>query len=338
MVEYGNMNESITPDSSKEIRWGIIGCGDVTEVKSGPAYQQTDGFALVAVMRRDAGKAADYARRHGVPKFYSDADKLIADPDVDAIYIATPPDRHMHYAMKVVAAGKPCCIEKPMAASYQDCLSITTAFAKKNIPLFSAYYRRSLPRFRQIKEWLSEQAIGEVRQVSWHLCAPPSAIDLAKEYNWRTDADIATGGYFDDLASHGLDLIAYFLGDFKEVSGTARNQQGLYSAKDAIVASWVHEDGIPGTGSWNFGCHVKQDRLTIYGSEGLIECAVFQDEPLRLFTLHGQREIMIEHPIPVQLPHVQAIADDLSGRGKHSSTGRSATHTAWVMDKILGRI
>ena len=167
---------------SKKINWGIIGCGNVTEVKSGPAYQKVDGFELVAVMRRNEEKAKDYADRHNVKKYYTDADLLINDDEVDAIYIATPPDSHKKYALKVAEAGKPCCIEKPLAPNYEDCIAITEVFKKKGIPLFTAYYRRSLPRFLKIKEWLEEKYIGEVRHLNWHFSSPPRDIDLTKEY------------------------------------------------------------------------------------------------------------------------------------------------------------
>src|SRR3954462_7196180 len=96
------------------VRWGIIGCGDVTEVKSGPGFQKADGSALIAVMRRDGDKARDYARRHGVPCAYDRAEALIADPEVDAVYIATPPSSHLDLACLVAEAGKPCLVEKPM--------------------------------------------------------------------------------------------------------------------------------------------------------------------------------------------------------------------------------
>ncbi|MGA1226314.1 MAG: Gfo/Idh/MocA family protein [Tamlana sp.] len=92
----------------KIINWGIIGCGNVTEVKSGPAYKNTEGFDIEAVMRRDAEKAEDYAKRHQIKKFFTNADELISDNEVDAIYIATPPDTHHFYALKVADAGKPC--------------------------------------------------------------------------------------------------------------------------------------------------------------------------------------------------------------------------------------
>src|SRR5882757_10269989 len=103
------------------IRWGIIGCGDVTEVKSGPALQRATGSALVAVMRRDRAKAEDYARRHGVARAYDDAAALIADPDVDAVYVATPPSSHAAYTLAAARAGKPVYVEKPMALSHAEC-------------------------------------------------------------------------------------------------------------------------------------------------------------------------------------------------------------------------
>jgi len=318
------------------IRWGMIGCGNVTELKSAPAYQQTDGFELVSVMGRNEEKVRDYASRHDIENFYTDADALISASEVDAVYIATPPDSHLHYALKVAEAGKPCCIEKPLAPSFAACKSICEAFEEKKLPLFVAYYRRSLSHFLQIKEWLDLECIGTVRQVSWHLAKPPKPIDLLDRYNWRTDVTIAPGGYFDDLACHGLDLIAFLLGDFKKVSGVSQNQQGFYPAKDAFVAHWLHESGVTGVGSWNFGCGLLQDRLEIVGSKGRIECAVFEEKPIRLVTKSIQKEVQIPHPKHIQAPHVLQMRNTLLRGKDHPSTGRTATHTTWIMDQILG--
>ena len=330
---------SLTKLTTGTIRWGIIGCGNVTELKSGPAYQLTKGFELNAVMRRDAAKAEDYAKRHHVPKFYSNADELINDTEVDAIYIATPPDSHKYYALKVAEAGKPCCIEKPMASNYEDCLVIHTAFERKKLPLFVAYYRRTLPRFTKIKTWLDDGAIGEVRTVQWTLHKPPSKIDLSQEFNWRTDAQVAPGGYFDDLASHGLDLFNYLLGDIEEARGFSSNQQKLYSAIDCVAAVWQHKTGITGSGNWNFGtCH-RQDKVIITGSKGAIQFSIFDNSPLILKNEEGEIKLEIEHPKHIQLHHVEAMRDHLFYEDSdHPSTGISALHTSWVMDKILGKI
>ena len=324
--------------NQKSIRWGIIGCGDVTEVKSGPAYQNTEGFELLAVMRRDAEKAADYALRHQVPKHYADANALINDDEIDAVYIATPPDSHRQYALAVAEAGKPCCIEKPMAPSFAESREVYEAFEKKNIPLFVAYYRRTLPRFLKIKEWIDTKAIGEVRHIRWFLSKRPNAIDLSGEYNWRTDAKVAPAGYFDDLASHGLDLFAYLLGDFENVTGIALNQQGLYTAKDAITGNWSHKSGITGEGTWNFGCDRSEDTVEIFGSTGKIGFAIFEEAEVVLQNERGEEKHFIEHPKHVQEFHVESLKEHLFGGETHPSTGKTALHTSWVMDRILGNI
>ncbi len=323
---------------AKLIRWGIIGCGHVTEVKSGPAYQKVEGFQLASVMRRDPAKAQDYARRHGVQSFSTRAEEIINNHAIDAVYIATPPDSHRYYALKVAEAGKPCCIEKPLAPNYPDSLAIYESFRDQNIPLFVAYYRRSLPRFNQIKTWLNNDDIGELRHIRWHLSKPASQIDLSREYNWRTDPDIASGGYFDDLASHGLDLFTYLLGDVKEARGISINQQGLYSSLDAIAASWLHENGITGSGSWNFGCSVREDIVEIFGSKGKIEFSVFDEKSLVLKSKQIKSKLFVKNPETIQLYHVQNMRDHLLGNKMHPSNGLSATHTSWIMDKILGKI
>src|SRR5690625_1222950 len=134
------------------VRWGIIGVGHVTEVKSGPGFQQAERSELVAVMRRHGERAADYARRHGVPRWYDDADALIADPEVDAVYIATPPDSHAEYAVRVLEAGKPVYVEKPMARTAAECEQMLSASRRSGLPVFVAYYRRAMPRFVKVKE------------------------------------------------------------------------------------------------------------------------------------------------------------------------------------------
>ncbi len=324
---------------SKLIRWGIIGCGNVTEVKSGPAYTQTEGFQLIAVMRRSLDKVQDYARRHNIKKYYTEADKLINDTEVDAVYIATPPDTHLYYALKVAAAGKPCCIEKPLAPCYQDSVAIYDSFKEKNIPLFVAYYRRSLPRFHQVQTWLNNKDIGEIRHINWHLNRAPKDIDVSGTYHWRTDPKVATGGYFDDLASHGLDLFIHLLGNIKDVFGISLNQQKLYGAKDAFTACWLHESGVTGAGSWNFGCDHSEDRVEIFGSKGKIEFSVFNESPVLLKYNGKQQEVFIENPKNIQIHHVENMKKQLFNDNYiHPSSGLTAVHTSWVMDKILGKI
>lgn len=290
-------------------------------------------------MRRDPGLAESYARRHGVEQAYSDAKEIINSPSIDAIYIATPPDTHKAYGLQVAAAGKPCCIEKPLAPNYSDCEDLVTAFEAASAPLFVAYYRRSLPRFNKVKALLEAGEIGAPRHINWHLSKPPNDIDKSGEYNWRTDPAIARGGYFDDLASHGLDLIAYLLGEFATVSGVGSQQQGLYAAFDSVSACWTHASGVTGSGSWNFGAGERHDQLAIYGSEGELGFSVFDEQPVVIKNGNNdggaEQSFDIANPKHIQLHHVRNIRDHLLDGKQHPSTGNTALHTGWVMEQIL---
>ena len=223
----------------KTIRWGIIGCGDVTEVKSGPGFQQASNSALVAVMRRNGELAADYARRHSVPKWYDDGQALIDDPDVDAVYIATPPNAHMAYTLAAAKAGKPVYVEKPMAMNFDECWAMIEACQVAGVPLWVAYYRRALPRFLKVKELIDSGAIGTPRTVTvtfyrkWRPAEPGNL-------PWRVLPEIAGGGLFVDLAAHTLDYLDYFLGPIQFVQGYASNQAGYYPAEDVKPAKKVH--------------------------------------------------------------------------------------------------
>ncbi|MEN9813486.1 MAG: Glucose--fructose oxidoreductase precursor, partial [Verrucomicrobiota bacterium] len=213
------------------VRWGILGCGDVTEIKSGPGFQLATGSRLVAVMRRNGALAADYARRHGVPRWYDQAEALIADPEVDAVYIATPPEAHESCARQVAAAGKPAYVEKPMARSVAECDRMIAAFAARGVPLHVAYYRRALPRFLQVKQWLDEGAIGRITGVDYHHASPAHRTAAG----WRTDVRTAGAGLFFDLGSHALDLIDFLVGPLTDVSGRARNAGRPQEAEDSVV-------------------------------------------------------------------------------------------------------
>jgi len=314
------------------VRWGIIGCGDVTEVKSGPALQKVAGSSLVAVMRRNAGKAADYARRHNVPKWYADSDELLNDPDVNAIYVATPPSTHAAYAIKAAAVGKPVYVEKPMGRDHAECMSMIDACQAAEVPLFVAYYRRCLPRFVEVKRLIDRGAIGTVRTVSVTLWRRP----VTGSPGWRIDPATAGGGLFVDLASHTLDLLDHLLGPIARAQGTATNLAGLYAAEDAVVGHFRFASGALGVGSWCFASGTSRDLVEIVGSNGTIRFATFDEAPVILETEAGSDSFTIPHPQHVQQPLIQTVVDELLGQhGACPSTGESAARTNFFMDSLL---
>lgn len=314
------------------VRWGIIGCGDVTEVKSGPGFQKAAGSQLVAVMRRDAAKAADYAKRHGVARWYADADALIADPEVDAVYVATLPDSHAEYALKIAATGKPAYIEKPMARHTAECDRMVAAFASAKVPLFVAYYRRRLPRFLLLEELLSEGKLGQLTGVHYRFAAP---FHLSGD-SWRVNAVSAGGGHFLDIGSHVLDLLDYLLGPLLNVKGRAANLLGNYAVEDAVALNFDAAGGAHGAATWNFTSAARDDTLRLTGTLGEVSCSVLGNEAVRLETTAGGVELIVRpNPPHVAQPLIQSIVDELLGRGTCPSTGESARRTSAVMDAVL---
>ncbi len=320
----------------KTIRWGIIGVGDVCEVKSGPGLQKAAHSALVSVMRRTGHLAEDYAKRHGVPRWTHNADDVIHDPEVDAVYIATPPGSHLEYTLKVAAAGKPVYVEKPMARTYAECQQMIDACKSAGVPLYVAYYRRRLPRFLKVKEMIDSGAIGDVRAVRVTLTQSlPDNLD-PDNLPWRFIPAIAGAGLFLDVGSHMLDWLDYALGPIAAAHGSAANQGGMYPVEDMVSGSWVHESGVQGVGLWSFAAQrSRQDEIAILGSKGRITFECYSTQPVVLTTDSDTQTFAIDNPPHIQQPLIQTIVDALNGSGSCPSTGETAARTTWVMDQML---
>lgn len=327
--------------NTTDIKWGFIGCGEVTEKKSGPAFGMVPGSRVVAVMSRNAERAQSYAERHGVKRWYSDAWELIQDPDVNAVYIATPPSSHATYAIMAMKAGKTAYIEKPLAASYADCQRINHVSQQTGVKCFVAYYRRYLPYFQKVKQLVDEGAIGRVLNVQIRFAVPPRDLDYnSHNLPWRVQRDIAGGGYFYDLAPHQLDLLQTMFGPITRVDGYTDNRGGLYSTEDTVSAAFQFADNLPGSGSWCFTAHesAKTDRIELIGDHGQICFSVFTYEPIALHTEAGRQEIIVENPEFVQMPLIENIVQHMQGKTTCLCDSVSATAVNWVMDRILGKL
>lgn len=320
----------------QEIRWGIIGCGNVTELKSGPAFNKVANSKLVAVMRRNGAKAKDYAERHGVKKWYDDAQQLIDDPEVNAIYIATPPSSHLAYTLAAIAAGKPVYVEKPMAINYAESQQMYLAAQKANIKLTVAHYRRAQPMFLKIKSLLEDKSIGDIRfiQLQFFQSQQPTIIANSEE-NWRIDPAVSGGGLFHDLAPHQLDLMLYFFGDVKDQKGFSVNNAKTSVADDVVTGQILFENGILFNGTWCFSVaeHDALDRCEIIGSNGKISFAVFGSQVE--LTVNGNTELINFEPLQhVQQPMIAKIVDYFLAKGANPCDGETASKTMKLIDSF----
>jgi len=324
----------------EEIRWGIIGCGDVTEKKSGPAFNKVPGSALIAVMRRDAERARDYATRHDVKKWYDDAGKLVNDPEINAIYVATPPSSHAEFARMAMEAGKPVYVEKPMASNYAECLEMNRVSEETGVPLFVAYYRRSLPYFLKVREVIGSGILGKIRLINIKLFQSPREADSDRNNPpWRIVKKIAGGGYFYDMGSHQLDLMHFFFGKVKEITGKAFNMANLYDVEDTVLAKIIFTDEVILDGMWSFAAEesAADDVVEIIGEKGMVSFSTFDINPIVVDAGELSTSYDIPHPENIQFCMIGEVVSALRGKGNSPSTGKSGAYTNWLMDKVLNK-
>ncbi len=320
----------------KTIRWGMIGCGDVAEVKSGPGFYKADHSTLVAVMRRNGALARDYAQRHGVSRWHTDADEILGAPDIDAVYVATLTDTHCDFVLRAAAAGKPVYVEKPMAMDHAQCVKMNAACHAAGVPLWVGYYRRALPRFVAVRDLVRQGAVGSVRMViARQFQKLPPTDQLAGGTPWRVDPARSGGGFFFEGACHTLDIFDWLFGPVETVRAFAANQAGAYAPEDVVSASLRFASGVHGSGSWCYSADVDEEYNEIVGTEGRLRFSTFRPDPIRVYRGGSVEDVAVGDPAHVHQPLIQSIVDELNGQGQCASTGASGARTAWVLDEIL---
>jgi len=302
--------------------------------KSGPGFQKADGSTLVAVMRRTLDKASDFAKRHGVPRFYDNAQELIDDKDVNAIYIATPPGTHLDLALLCAAAGKPTYIEKPLARNSKESEMIAEAFVRANVPLFCAYYRRGQQRFIKAKEMIKNGQLGKIQNVSIKLSKPKFT---EKTIPWRFEPLHSGGGLIMDVGCHVLDIVDYVVGPIEFMSSRCnRLNDAPYKVED-FVHIVFKIDSATGTAEFSFdGCE-EQDEIQIIGTEGKLKFSTFTNDPVEFTDAEKAEHKFYFDPYEhVQQPLIQMIVNELRGVGPSSpSKADNAIRTAKVLDNAL---
>lgn len=320
----------------KKVRWGMIGTGSVTEVKSGPGFYKADNSELIGVYNRSIDKAKDWANRHGIEKVYKTIDEMLVDEDIDAVYIATPPNVHKEYSIRCMEAGKIPYIEKPMALDFNECLEIEKVSKEKNIPVYVAYYRRGMEKYIKIKEILDEGIIGDVRYVEYRQIMKPEESDFNRDLlPWRVRPEITGGGKFIDMGVHVLDILDYFFGHIIEVNGIATNLGGFYEVEDTVSASFMFENGVVGNGMWCFVADHEEEYIKIVGNKGHLIFEGLGYGAVSIHTNEGIKVLEFKSPTHVAQPYIQQVVDEILGIKKSNANINSSANVTKVTDTIL---
>jgi len=314
----------------KSINFGIIGCGDVTEKKSGPAFKKINGCRLVSVMRRDPEKLLDYARRHGVEKHSTNYMDLLTDSEINAIYIATPPGMHCYYTLEAARHKKDVYVEKPMAISVQECREMMQACQEHGVRLFVAYYRRGQEKFRRIKALLEEGTIGKVLSFQYTYACPPPAVNPAR--TWLLDKKQAGGGLLYDIGSHMVDTLRFLLGDVEAASGLSANVGGSHDVNDVTSAYLRFKSGIQGTLQMSFHAAENLDEAVVFGSQGSLRFSIMDMLPITLKRDGIDELIAFEPLMHVQMPYIEHVIHVLQGFQSDDTTGANGLITQQILE------
>lgn len=268
------------------MRWAAIGYGDVVEFKSGPALQQAPDSQLLGLTGRNQQRARAFAARFGVERVYLTVDELLADPEVDAVYIATPVDSHCAYTIVAAAAGKHVLVEKPMALNQDECARMIAACRAANVRLGVAYYRRRYPAVWQAHTLLTTGAIG--RPIAARAqCATRRNAPTGDD--WRLRPAQSIGGSLADIGSHRLDLLLYLLGPARAVSATSNTGPGVAEDAATVIANFANGAQATCGIYWNAGAFC--DDLEIIGTDGRLLLSPLEAGELRLY----RGDSLVEH-------------------------------------------
>ncbi|MDO4765493.1 MAG: Gfo/Idh/MocA family oxidoreductase [Eubacteriales bacterium] len=319
------------------ICWGLVGAGNVTEVKSGPGLYKNPNSVLEGVYNRTKERAIKFAYQHGVPKVFDTLEDLLADEYIDIVYIATPPHTHHPFAMKCLEAGKAVYIEKPLTLTYAEALEIDTKAKEKGLPTYAAFYRRALPKFIGIKNILDSGQIGAIRMVRITHWAKATEQEKKGEITWRLQKEFSGGGKFWDLAVHSLDILEFYFGKMTSFEGSVANMGGYYDVDDTVSATFRYENGVLGCGSWCFVSDKDVEEIVIIGEKGSLRFSVFGKEGV-ILEKNGEFELFhYKMPNHIAMPYQASIVRELLDIEKSNANWEQALDLMKWIDKLYNK-
>ena len=316
--------------------WGVIGCGDVVEHKSGPSIAAAERSRMAIAMRRDAAAARDFARRHGVAQWTDDAGAVIGSNEVDVVYVATPPSSHLRYVRAAAAAGKHVLVEKPMALNESEARLMVEACAEAGVELFVAYYRRFQPHVLRMRELLAAGAIGRPAHGSADIAVGDVARRIAAGARaWRSDPAVAGGGWFVDMASHRIDLLVWLLGAVDDATGVAACYQPDLAVEQSAVAALRMRCGALCSVSADFHSGRDADRFAVHGERGTLAADPLDGHVVTLDTAGATEEFRCT---PFPAPHlglVRHIEEVLIDGAPNQASGVGGVAAETVLDRAV---
>lgn len=319
--------------TSSKVRWGLIGCGDISRKRVAPALRDTHLCELVAVARARAELAESFAREFGAPRWYSDWRELPSDPDVDAVYVATPVHLHAEQTIAAAEAGKHVLCEKPMALNVAECDRMIAACRANNVKLGVAYYRHFYPAVRRVKELVNSGELGVpvVVQINAFEWFNPAASDPRA---WLINKSASGGGPMFDFGCHRIEVLLDIFGDVRDVKATLANAFFDREVEDVATAVFQFERGTCGTLTVTHAAREPQDTFDLYCSDGSIHIPVLNEGTMRVLTSDGERIETHPNARNIHQPLIEDFAAALLEDREPLVNGELGRAVALVEEKI----
>ncbi|HWW13469.1 MAG TPA: Gfo/Idh/MocA family oxidoreductase [Candidatus Dormibacteraeota bacterium] len=302
------------------LNWIVVGIGDIATRRVIPAIQAEHRSLLYALVTRDPAKAARYNTR-----VWDRLDEALADPAVQAVYVATPVFLHAPQTIQSLRAGKHVLCEKPMAMNEAEARSMVQSAAETGRTLGVAYYRRSYPKVQRAKQLLAAGAIGQpvLAELTSH-----GWFD-GKDRSWLIDPAQAGGGPLYDIGSHRIDVLNFLFGEPQRVTGHLSNAVHHYAVEDNATVMIEYAGGVRGIVDVCWHSKVKRDECRFRGTEGEMDLSPLNGPEL---VYPGGRESIPPHA-NLHYPMIENFVDAVLGKAPLLASGASSFWTDWVIER-----
>lgn len=319
-----------------ELKWGLIGCGDISRKRVAPGIRDAANSNLVVVNRSDYSKAESFAKEFGAERWTENWQELVSDDTIDAVYIATPVYQHAEQAIASAEAGKHVLCEKPMSLNTADADKMIDACKANNVKLGIAYYRNLYPAVLRIKKIIANREIGKVVHVQ---------SNNFENFNqkpgdprcWLLEKKKSGGGPMMDMGCHRIEVFVNIMGSVQQITGFNDNIIFKREVEDLSIAHFRFKNGAVGILTSSHAANEPKDTLDIYGIEGSIHVPVLNTGTITVVTDTGTRTE--KHPIHpnAHLPIIENFIDSVNSNREPAVTGEMGREITRILDKIYGR-
>jgi len=318
-----------------ELKWGLIGYGDLADKRVAAALKAANGGTLAGVWGRDFDKTRDFAQRHDIARAHESLESLLQS-EVGAIYVCTPPDSHAEYSCAALRAGKHVLVEKPMASSIAECERMVEAARENGVMLGVAYYRRAFPKMQKIKGLIDAGVLGVPTwvNIASHSWFAPTHDDPK---HWRVEKSKSGGaGALADIGVHRLDLLDFWLGASRVLFSHRQHLVQDYEVEDGASAVLELENGAPVHAYFSWNTQTWIDRFEIVGAEGKIIAEPLDGAPLVIIRGRGREELQIAPPENAHLPCVEDFVRAVAAGSTPLCDGQAGLRTNVLLEAMVG--